>query len=272
MFEFSNIKFLVHVTSRKNLEGILESGYILTNNELIEKKIDYSRGFSQKQESTHDGFYRHYPGIYMTVFTYLSQRSLKDYNHPDIKDPVFILFKRELLLNKDDYHINTCDFNGYIIPPFLKNIGERTFLNSQLSDFILYCNNSGNDVYDGEIVFHSKVSIKNFMVKVLSIHDEIPNHNEIPIHDNFMLKHKNKIHKFCIKFTPMNPSYFQPQYINKKFLVNYIYYLVDLGFISVNKIKELINVKSDDEILNSLMCINQILENKFKEYRDSGCL
>lgn len=258
MFEYSNIRFLVHVTSKKNLESIKKSGTILTNNELVKKKIDYTGGFSQKQTKIYDDFYKHYPGVYMTVFTCMSQKLLKNYKPKEIDDPVFILFNKELLTYRDDYHINTCDFNGYIIPPFLKE--DRTFLSYQLPDFINYCNH--NDAYGGEIVFHNKVFMKNFLFRILTIEDSIPKDNPIVVNI------KKKIPKYFIKFTPLHPSYLE--ITDKEFLINYIYYLVDLGFINVERVKELLNVKSEDEISNSLICINQILENKFKEYRGLG--
>lgn len=263
MFEFSGIQYLVHVTSRKNSESILKSGYIFTNNELLETKIEFQDGFSKNYNVSCKGFHRHYPGVYMAVINIFSGKKFSDYIPSSFDDPVFILFHKEILLHKTDFHINNDDINGYIIPPFV-DTGMRTYLNYQLKDFVEMAKYT--DSYNGEVVFHSKVSTKHFMKGVYEVTDDIPEFDEREEELHKLAVRMKKDNSYCIKFTPIYPGLLGTK--SREFLRKYIYYMVDTGFIPASKIKELV----DDDVENGLMCINNILESKFEEYKCLGYL
>lgn len=210
MFEFSNILYLVHVTREENLPSIIESGFIKPPSQLK----DFTPGFhSRVVKGMQDGSF---DGVFLAVVNMFSPRKLKDLSV--IPNPVFIIFPREILEEREDFHINTEDVNGYIIPPFLRGKHGRTFFRDQLEDFIEFCKFSNS--YDGEIVFHNEISIENAVI--------IRDGESLPEEFwNIKGKRVHSLHR-VLKFTPMKLSLVKE---SEDLLYEWTSYLIDIGLL-----------------------------------------
>ena len=143
----ANIAGLVHSTTLKNLENMIKSGYIYTNKEFFETKGKNLTGGLSEMDDDIDWFdYEQYLGVYMGIIP--SNKIGGKKVEIDSFSNVIMVFSK-ILLEKENYHLNETNQNGWI--------NKNTYAPSELNMDLYYDFDSG---LINEIVFHDKISLK----------------------------------------------------------------------------------------------------------------
>ena len=142
---------IAHHTTLKNLHKIMETGYIYTEYERHQMRID-NKGVYAYTEFNFDSDYKvvagQYPGTYMHLVYDLKELILG-------KNDVLIIFPLDILKQKN-WHLNLVDRNG--------TIGYDTYFHNTIYEIphINTIKEFYQDNYIGnEIVFHNKINISN---------------------------------------------------------------------------------------------------------------
>lgn len=141
MSEFEPIKYLVHGTNINNLINIINTGYLLTQKELKQSKIQYD-GYTCGDWECGGQFV----GVYMTP-------EFEEYVGSQFG--IVVLIFNRVLLYRNDYHINDGDFNGILTTHSYSRKGELDNLLSNIKT-----------KHDPEIIFHNNISLK-YLEKIL---------------------------------------------------------------------------------------------------------
>lgn len=258
--KFLPIKVLTHVSNINSLDNILKYG-ILTREELKKLNIEY-KGYASMYVEEEDESENQFIGSYVSPIIDTSPKYIKEIFGYDTNSNIMLLID-PYILNRDDWHINSKDTNGYL--------SNETFTKDTLNLYL----KSKKDL--PEIVFHNKIQsefirgimidkknekiVKNILKKYkykINIYFTYNIKNVNVYNDSMINTYKdiignsNYYPRFCMSF------YISEHFDSKISIENYIKLALNCGMSEDDIIKFLEQCKKDKTSKEN--CIKQLLD------------